>query len=189
MFHATGTLIFWEKIVFFIHCSYIRSSCATNTIWCTLLLLHFKQSLVKWGPHYISAADSEFPIFTHQGLSIREVLCTRHFSGLVWVITTVQFQLTQGLIYLLVHYGVSTYTCNPQRFFWCQLWKDYQGINKTSGRGWDLINTDQWALVIRHWSITEPIGSDYSQVYRKLKNRFWWWIMVVGEVVGHLPLQ
>lgn len=96
----------------------------------------------------MGSTESQFPLFTytHQGLSIREVLCTGHFSGWVWVIATVQFQLSQSLIYFLVHYRVSSYSHSPQRLFWCRLEKDYPGINKTCGDGWDLINIDQCTL-------------------------------------------
>lgn len=61
---------------------YVRNSRCTNAILCTLLRLHFQQTLVKQGARYIRPADSEFPIFTHQGQSIREALRRRHRSAL-----------------------------------------------------------------------------------------------------------
>lgn len=139
------------------------NSCGTNTIWVNLqwvlLILHFKQSLIKRGAHYVRLTQN-FPYLLIKILSIREALCTRHCSGLGRVIVMTQYELSHGLISPCSLGGLHLYLQSSEIL----LMSDLRGLSRyQSGRRRRMSPKRKYSCVDtvgkRHFLITER--SDY----------------------------
>lgn len=138
-----------------------------NLQW-VLLILHFKQSLIKRGAHYVRLTQN-FPYLLIKILSIREALCTRHCSGLGRVIVMTQYELSHGLISPCSLGGLHLYLQSSEIL----LMSDLRGLSRyQSGRRRRMSPKRKYSCVDtvgkRHFLITER--SDYCGPQRERRS-------------------